>query len=410
MTMTRRRFLGVGLGAASLPFLPRLSFAAALRATPRRDRVLVLVELAGGNDGLQTVVPFGRDEYHRARPTLRLQKAEVLPLDDEFGLHKELSSLRPLFERRRLAVIHGVGYPGPDRSHFRSTDIWHTASLQPESRRSGWIGRFSELPDIARVGASPRTPALMIGSETVPILLVGEQTVAPQVQKLDEYVLPVGPADGGDRARVAAMEDLARAGGPSDLDFLRTTARSAQASAQQIQAAAKLHRTTADYPDRLIAQQLKVVAQLVGGGLDCSCYFLRQPGYDTHIFQSIKYAVLMRDLGDSLAAFLRDIEAAGAARRVVVVVTSEFGRRVEENASMGTDHGAAAPVLVLGAPVRGGLVGEHPSLVDLDDGDLRFTTDFRSVYATLLENWFEVPARPVLGADFGKLPLFAKPM
>jgi uncharacterized protein (DUF1501 family) len=409
MSATRRQFLTAALGAAAVPFLPRLSFAHAAAGGAHRDRVLLLVELAGGNDGLNTVVPHGNDRYRALRPTLRVREADLLALSGELGLRRELRGLQELFDRGHVAIVQGVGYPGPDRSHFRSTDIWHAASLTPETTPTGWIGRLGACEGIA--GAT-RTPALMIGSDKVPLLLVGERGPAPQLGSLDRLRVPSGPEDGGAALRTDVMNALARAGGgDGSLDFLRAAARTTLESSAQIERAATQGRVAAEYPATPLGGSLKLAAQLLLGGLDCTTWFVRQNGYDTHAFQAETHGLLLQELGDALAAFWRDVEAGGAGRRVVVLVFSEFGRRLAENGSKGTDHGAAAPLFVIGGTVKGGLVGAHPSLEEKDldpEQDLKFATDFRSVYATLLEDWLGVPQRAVLADSFPKLPLFRR--
>jgi len=410
MNSTRRQFLSAALGAAAVPLLPRHSFARAAALGPATDRVLVLVDLAGGNDGLNTVVPFRNERYQALRPTLRLAASDLLALDGELGLRREMRGLKELYDRGRMAVVQGVGYPGPDRSHFRSSDIWHTGSLAPESATTGWIGRLCGCEGIA---APARTPALMLGSGKVPILLVGERGPAPQIDRIESLSLPTGPADAGAAARGDAMRALARGAAPSApaLDFLRGTSRAAHEAAAQVERAAAQGRTDSAYPASALGSELKLAAQLLAGGLDCSAYYVQQPGYDTHAFQAPVHALLLQDLSDALAAFWSDVEAAGAAHRVVVLVWSEFGRRLAENGSQGTDHGAAAPVFLIGGAVKGGIVGAHPSLEERDldpERDARFSVDFRSIYAALLEDWIGVPARLVLGEAPAKLPLLRR--
>jgi uncharacterized protein (DUF1501 family) len=408
MATTRREILVAGLGAAALPLLSKLAWARALGGA-RDDRILVLVELGGGNDGLNTVVPFDDERYVAARPTLRVKREEVLKLADGVGLRRELAGLKERFDRGQLAIVQGVGYPRPDRSHFRSTDIWHSASLEPERAETGWIGRLCECGGIA---TGERTPALMIGADKVPLLLVGADSIAPQIDDASRLRLPVGPEDAGAAARREALARLAAppaAPGPQGtLDFVRGAARSTQASLARVEAAIGRGRSTAAWPDTALAQELKLAAQLIAGGFDCSACFVRQSGYDTHAFQGEAHALLLAELGGALTAFLAEIEAARALERVAVLVYSEFGRRLAENGSKGTDHGAPAPVLLCGGGVKGGLAGATPSLADLDEErDPKFTTDFRRVYATVLKDWFGVAPRKVLGADFESLPLFA---
>lgn len=422
MATTRRDFLLAGLGAAAVPLLSRLSWARALDGA-KEGRVLLVVELGGGNDGLNTVVPFADEGYASARKTLRIEKGDVLPVADGIGLRRELAGVKGRFDRGQLAIVQGVGYPGPDRSHFRSTDIWHSASLEPESARSGWIGRLCECSSAgqrAPIGAG--RPALMVGTQKVPLALIGERSTALQVADAGPLRAPLGPADAAATARREALERLAAgtipSGAPSGaaeagaLALLKDVARATAESAARVEAAVEKGRSSVAYPDSRLARELKLAAQLIAGGFECAVYFVRQDGYDTHAFQADTHALLLAELDGALTAFLADVEGARALDRVAVLVYSEFGRRVRENGSKGTDHGAAAPLFVLGGGVKGGLVGDHPSLraADLDggaDGDLVHAIDFRRVYATLLKEWFDVAPARVLGAEFEKLPLFA---
>jgi uncharacterized protein (DUF1501 family) len=415
---SRRQFLLAGLGAAAVPLLTKLTWARALEGA-REGSVLLVVELGGGNDGLNTVVPFEDPDYARARPTLRIEKSGVLPLGAGLGLRRELAALKGRFDRGQLAIVEGVGYPGPDRSHFRSTDIWHSASLEPEQARSGWIGRLCECaPAGASAAGLGGTPALMVGTAKVPLALIGERSTALQVADVDRFRAQSSSGDPAAARRHAALRriaegDPAATGGESDtLAWLRDVARASQLAAERIEAATNRSRSTTAYPDTALARELKLAAQLIAGGFECAAYFVRQEGYDTHAFQADTHALLLTELDGALGAFLSDVESAKALDRVVVLVYSEFGRRVKENGSKGTDHGAAAPLFVAGGGVKGGLVGKPPSLAraDLDggeDGDLVHAIDFRRVYATLLEDGFGVAPKRVLGADFEKLPLFA---
>jgi uncharacterized protein (DUF1501 family) len=418
MATTRRGFLLAGLGAAAAPLLSRLTWARGLEGAAT-GRALLVVELGGGNDGLNTVVPFADPLYVRARPSLRIGADGVRKIGDGVGLRMELAALKARFDRGQLAIVQGVGYPGPDRSHFRSTDIWHAASLEPERARTGWIGRTWECESSGRrAPIGPGLPALMVGTAKVPLALVGERSSALQVGDVGRFRVPVGPKDASveerrqSLARLATTTTAAEHSGGGALALLKDAARDAQASAAKVEEAVAKGRSATTWPDTRLARELELVAQLIAGGFECAAYFVRQEGYDTHAFQADAHALLLAELDGALGAFLADVEAARALDRVAVLVYSEFGRRVKENGSKGTDHGAAAPLLVLGGAVKGGLVGHAPSLApaDLDggeDGDLVHSIDFRRVYATLLQEWFGVAPKRVLGADFEKLPLFA---
>ncbi len=404
MSTSRRSFLAAALGAAALPLLPRFALARAAARAPGSRRLL-WIDLAGGNDGLNTVVPFADPLYVAARPTLRFAESDLLPLRPGLALRKELAPLHARFEAGELAIVQGVGYPQPDRSHFRSTDIWHTASLAPETASGGWLARLGECEEAAGTG---RLPALMVGGGSVPLLLAGARGPAPQVETLADLVVSTGPGDGS-AERELELARLAEArGGGAALRYLREAARNTHAQSAQVARAAKAGRTVGRYPDAPLGRSLQLVAQLLAGGLDCNAYYARQDGYDTHAFQRETHAFLLATLGDALGAFWEDVTALGAAQELVVVISSEFGRRVAENGSKGTDHGAAAPLFVLGGGVAGGLHGPAPDLRDLEDGDLKFGVDFRRVYATLLEQWYEIESAPLLGERFAPLPLLRR--
>ena len=388
--LTRRRFVmgGLQLGAL-LPVLPRLGRST---STAEGERVLVVVQLTGGNDGLNTIVPRRQDAYFRSRPTLALKAASLHPLDDEHGFHPALKELGELFAAGRVSVIQGVGYPGMDRSHFRSMEVWHSADPVHLSRGVGWLGRMADQIASAVPGSMP---AMHIGDEDLPLALAGKSTLPPSVR--DEHGLELRPCAelARERARILAEP----AGSGSDLDFLRASARDAYRAAERMSRAAE-GRASAAYPELELARKLRLVARLVTGGFDTRLFLVTLGGFDTHARQAALHAARLDELSRSLSAFQRDLDAAGAGQRVVTLVFSEFGRRVSENGSRGTDHGAAAPVLLVGGPWPGGLRGTPPDLERLVDGDVPFTTDFRALYTALERDWMELePSTPVPAFD-----------
>jgi uncharacterized protein (DUF1501 family) len=352
-----------------------------LAARPRlpRDmdgRVLVVIQLTGGNDGLNTVVPHRQDEYTRLRPTLALERGKLHALDDEHGLHPSLGALAGLFAEGRLTVVHGVGYPAPNRSHFRSLEIWHSAEPMAPARGLGWLGRLADQIVAARPGSMP---ALHVGDEDLPLAMMGRDVFAPTVR--DEESLRLAPLDGLSVAR----ERWVAAPAKGELDFLRAAARSAYVAAERLDAA--LARPShGSYPDFGLARKLRLVAKLIAGGFDTRLFFVTLGGFDTHARQAALHAAQLAELDQSLDAFQRELAAAGAGERVLTLVHSEFGRRVAENGSRGTDHGAAAPLFLVGGPGRG-LLGTPPDLAHLVDGDMEHTTDFRAVYAAIERTW-----------------------
>ncbi len=414
MYTNRRDFLTAtaGLSLVSLaPGVPRFLTSSAATAMAAEgkvsgDRILVVVQLSGGNDGLNTVVPFRDELYRRARPTLAIPDTQALKINDQLGLHPSLRGLSKLWEAGQLAIVQGIGYPNPNRSHFESMDIWHTGRLEPTGRATGWLGRFLDtMPD--REGHRDAR-AIHVGGEVQPLALTAKHSAAASLRSADQLRFERGPE--GERWRAAwEVSDAGKGAGTGDLlDFVRTVSSSALATSKQLErASAKGADAGIVYPATDLGGKLRTVGQLIDSGLSTRIYYTLLDGFDTHSTQPAAHAGLLQQVGDALAAFQDDMIRRGHDRRVITVVFSEFGRRVAENASQGTDHGAAAPLFVAGTTVRGGVVGAHPSLTDLDDGDLKYHTDFRRLYAGLLSEWLGVPGRSVLGGEFEPLTMWS---
>jgi uncharacterized protein (DUF1501 family) len=413
MNTTRREMLRLGLGSSALLacgptvplFLARSASALADGPASPKGRVLVVVQLDGGNDGLNTVVPCRDDEYRKRRPRLAIPAAEVKSIDDRVGLHPALDGFAKLLEQQRLAIVQGVGYPNPNRSHFDSMAIWHTARTAVDKAAPGWLARAIDR----RTGSGPGgdAPAMHIHeSFPLPGALAGGQQVVPSMARLEQFRrrlgLPQGPESA---AQIDALDRLARQdrGEPGSLlQFVERCSLITYASSarlERVQQDASAARV--EYPDFYgLARRLRLIAQLVKAGVSTPIYYTHLDGFDTHSGQLQQHAGLLRELGASLKAFLDDLEKSGESERVLVLVFSEFGRRLGENGSGGTDHGTAAPVFLLGQPVQPGLHGPHPDLTHLEDGDPIHGVDFRRVYASLLDRWLSVPHRDVLGASF----------
>jgi len=416
MSATRRRFLQSTLGASALlststtvPWLLGRT-AQAVERGPRGksggERVLVVVQLSGGNDGLNTVVPYADDSYAKNRIALRIERNQVLKLDDTVGLHPSLKSFQKLLDKQRFAVVQGVGYPNPDRSHFSSMDIWHTAERDEAKRQEGWLGRTvaaeaARRRDGAEVSGTD-AEALHLGGGPLPLALVSRTTAVPSFESIDGFRLRASDVDPRTLATVAA----APREGSEMLAFLQRTTLNAYAASERVQAAIASRPAGAAYPERGLARKLRSVAQLIDADLATRVYYVSLDGFDTHANQRETHANLLAELSDSVAAFLDDLAQRGHLERTAVLMFSEFGRRVKENASLGTDHGAAAPLFVAGGAVQSGVIGKHPSLADLDrEGDMKFHTDFRRVYAALLDGWLGVSSREVLGATYEPLAI-----
>jgi uncharacterized protein (DUF1501 family) len=383
---SRREFLArtAGLGAVALGTpAPALWHRAAIAAEPRRGLpILVVVELNGGNDGLNTVVPRGDDFYMKARPTLRVDPKTVLALDDRVGLHPALADLHRLWGRGELAVVQGVGYPSPNRSHFRAMEIWHTGVVGP-APVAGWLGRAADV--------EPALGPCHVGAEATPLAVRGRKVIAPSIVRLADYRLGPG-ATLPDRA--ASDDDLAC--------VIQRRIDEVRARAVRLEAVA---HDLPKNPAASLEERLATIRVLIEHDPALRVFYTAQGGFDTHAGQQFAHQELLRTVAAAVARFLSDLRAGGLGDRVVVLLFSEFGRRVRENAQRGTDHGTAGPVFLAGTPVRGGLLGPAPDLADLDDGDLRFAIDFRDVYATLLRRWLDVDPAPILGRRADALPL-----
>lgn len=379
---SRRHFLrtglyGLGLGAALPGIFGRTSAALADQSLrggvePHPERILVVVELAGGNDGLDTLVPYGDDAFHRARPTLRHATRDLLRVDDHLALHPSLGGLKRLFDEGQVAVVQGCGYPNPTRSHFSSMEYWHTAvPHQPEGR--GWIGRLAD-------DFWPETNAPTL------VNVANTQSLA-----------------------VLSRHHAAVVTGSSRLDSLPSISRDANAASLRFRETIRDYSTPVSYGTTPLATDLRKVAALIGAGFPTRVYYTSLGGFDTHASQASGRVHLLTGVSEALRAFQADLRRGGLKRDVAVMVFSEFGRRLEENASLGTDHGTAGPVFVIGATVEPGIYGKHPSLTDLDEnGDLKMTTDFRRVYASVLEEWLGYSdAATLLRGDFEPLGIFA---
>lgn len=400
---TRREFLGRSLGfaAASLTIPAWLdrSVLGVESTTSDSGRILIVLQLSGGNDGLNTVVPYSCDDYHRARPDLRFAPDKILKIDGNIGLHPGLAALKSLYDDGHAAIIQGVGYPNPNRSHFRSMEIWHTCSDSDKYEKYGWIGRYF---DNECKGSDSPASGVAFGSET-PQAFNNKTGRGITFASPESFRWRPGSSDAKTaEAEMAAYRALNTVS-PDKADFLTRTALNAQLTSDRVRDIASRYKPKASYPENPLAANLRHIAGMIAGNLGSRIYYAQIGGFDTHTRQLARHARLMETLAGSVAAFYNDLKAQGLADRVLLMTFSEFGRRVTENASGGTDHGVAGPIFVVGGGVKPGLYGKYPSLSDLDQGDLKAGTDFRQVYATALENWMGAKAEPILGRNFEKL-------
>jgi len=395
MTLSRRKFIQLSsLGSASLmvpEFLKGFGYSPVPLAG---NKVLVVVQLSGGNDGLNTVIPYRNDLYYKARPRLGIRKENAFTLSDEAGLHPKLPGLKALFDDARLAIINGVGYPQPDRSHFRSMDIWQTGSSPREVLQTGWLGRYL---DGAGMGNDHSAMAIEV-DDTLSLAMKGAEKSGIAVTDIrsfhenssNSYFRKLASHDEEHHAKLA--------------DYLYKTLRNTGSAADYIYAQSKIYNSTATYPATTLGRSLHTIGSLIISNAETRVYYVSHGSFDTHVNQADRQAKLLPQLDDALTALVTDLKLNNRFNDVLIMTFSEFGRRVAQNASNGTDHGTASNMfLISGGLKRAGLYNPFPSLEDLDEGDLKHQIDFRQVYATILDKWLQADSKEVLGHKFDHL-------
>ena len=370
------------------------------------DRVLVIVRLDGGNDGLNTVIHHRDDDYYRARPTLGIsaEQAKLNSLDDDHGLHPALTGFKQLHDEAGLLTIQGVGYPNPDRSHFRSTDIWMTGSDADEFLTTGWLGRYLDQVNPNFPDTLPEHPLAIDIGPVLSLSLIGRHGgMGIAIRDPREFASLVNLGN----QRIDDTSIPTPAG--YELEFIRQVNRESIQYSDELKLAGERGKNLATYPDSALAGQLSLIARLIDGGMKSRVYLVSQRGYDTHSNQLDRHTNLMTDLNDAILAFQRDLAALGHQRRVLGMTVSEFGRRVQENSSAGTDHGTSAPVFLFGSELQPGLVGSDPDFRTVDDrGDFFHEYDFRQVYGSVLSQWFQIPENvtsSILPAAGNQIPI-----
>jgi uncharacterized protein (DUF1501 family) len=378
-----------------------------LGAIQTSEKVLVIIQLSGGNDGLNTVVPYRNDIYYKSRPSIAIPSDKVLKLNDEVGLNPAMESLRSLYDNGLVSVINNVGYPNPDRSHFRSMDIWQTASESTEYLNTGWIGRYLDA-NCAGTNCIPYR-ALEI-DDTLSLSMKGEKVKALAVQDPEKLYKQVSGDFISKIAKNASVNDhdnvaylyKTLAETASSAEFLHKKRIAAQRSAAQ----SKIYKSTSQYPQGELGQRLKTISELIVSGMPTSVYYVSISGFDTHFNQVNQQERLLKNYADSVNVFVNDLKQNNRFNDVAIMTFSEFGRRVKQNASGGTDHGTANNVFLIGENLkRPKVLNEAPNLTDLDDGDLKFLVDFRQIYATLLQDWLKINDKSILGKEFKSLSL-----
>ncbi|MDB5054675.1 MAG: hypothetical protein JWM44_2725 [Bacilli bacterium] len=409
MNLSRRDFIlrgtallaTLGIGAPLL--LTQTSNRVFGSAEPTKNinsPVLVVIQMSGGNDGLNTIIPYGSGAYFDARPTLSITQKEVLTLDKQMGLHPSLAGLNELYNRGKVAIIQGVGYPKPNHSHFRSMEIWQTA--EPDKYlHSGWLGRYVET---SLQGNKNPLQAIQIGNEANKAFSSDSINV-PVIQTLDNFNFfdPHTPVQDQNRLARSFIDMYNPNGQGTQIKVTCQHGMDAYHSVEAVHTLSSRYQNKVVYPKSGIAKDLQLVVKMLAGQSNTRVFYLQIGGFDDHAREKEQQAKVLKELDEGLSTFYEDLEAQGLQDNVVTMAFSEFGRRVKENGSGGTDHGTAGPIVVLGGKVKGGLYGEAPNLTDLDKGDLKYQVDFRSVYSTIMDNWLKGDAKAVLGKTYENL-------
>jgi uncharacterized protein (DUF1501 family) len=403
--MKRNSFLLAAASGLAVVANPEHVFARALAQAPlpglpgSENRCLVLINLFGGNDGLNCVVPHGDPRYYQLRPELAIAPGDVLAIDARIGLNPALRSFKALYDRGLVAIVQGVGYPNPDHSHFRSTEIWQTAAPD-RYEHTGWLGRYF---DEASLGQNLFKGVAV--SKVLPEVLVSDRTDIPAIPALDTYAMI---ADRNAAARTAFARQALDRSLPFESPYLAHVMEiegDAQRSSEELPKLVGGYVTKASYPATALGRSLALAAQIVGSNLGTKVIYIEHGSFDTHVSQKTTQNTLLAQFSAAISAFYDDLAAHGNERRVLTLTFSEFGRRIEENGNRGTDHGEASPLFMIGGGVKGGLYGTAPDLSATNMGNVRYTVDFRSVYATVLERWLGRPSATVLNGEFRQIPV-----
>lgn len=398
--MKRRKFIQksalASVGTMMIPGFLKAYEALHINQAASHHKKLVVIQLSGGNDGLNTVVPFRNDIYYELRPRLAMPQNKVLKLNDELGFNPALEGLRNIYDQGWLSIINNVGYPNPNRSHFRSMDIWHTASNANEYLSSGWLGRYLD----SECGRNCKTAHEVIEvDDTLSLATKGRNIkglALTNPQKLYKSTQNRGVKMLAAHSHVHDHE--------SNVGYLYKTLAETVSSAQYIHQKSKVYKSRANYPRNSFGKRLKTIAELISSGIDTKVYYAGMTGFDTHVNQKNRQERLLKTYADAMKVFVEDLQKNNRLDEVLILTFSEFGRRVKQNASNGTDHGTANNLFVIGGKLKkAGFYNESPDLKNLDQGDLKYSIDFRSVYATLLKKHLGVNERKILGKNFEKL-------
>jgi len=396
MYIKRREFLQMGSLATASFFVPKFLKAFETgQVVPPGNKVAVILQLSGGNDGLNTVIPVRNDIYYRSRPKLGIEKSKAINITDETGLHPQLTAFADAYHDGSLAILNSVGYPNPDRSHFRSMDIWHSASDSNEYLTTGWLGRYL---DAQCNGCGQPTQALEL-DDILSLALKGEQTKGLAFKDPKRLY-----GTSNERFFRAVAQDHKDHHDEQPVDYLYKTMAETLSSADYIFKQSRLHPTKTEYPDTELGKNLRTIASLIFSDINTKVYYVSLGSFDTHINQQMQQERLFREMNDAIAAFVKDLKSNNRFDDVLFFTFSEFGRRVSQNASGGTDHGTANNMFFLGGGLKEkGILNALPDLSDLDDGDLKHKIDFKNVYATILNKWLGADDQKILNRKYDQL-------
>ena len=393
--MERRKFLKQNVLASSLFFVP--SFVKAFENAIKGSlgfKKLVIVQLSGGNDGLNTIIPYTNDIYYKSRPNLAIAKNDCIKITDELGINKNLAPLKHLYDKGYLSVINNVGYPNPIRSHFRSTDIWHTASDSNQYLNTGWLGRYIDI-----YGKKPYSGIEL--DDSLSLIMKGD--VIKGIATKNPTILFNNTKTPYFKKVLDSQSDVHLS--EHNLGYLYKTMIEAKSSAKYIFETSKTYNSTVTYPNNPFGKQLKTTAQFINSRVESKVFYVSMGGFDTHVKQEKKQNKLLQTYSEAMDVFVKDLEQKDTFKDTLILTFSEFGRRVQQNAASGTDHGAANNVFIIGKNLKKqGFYNEAPNLINLDkNGDIKYTVDFRSIYATILDKWLEVDDATILNKSYSKL-------
>src|SRR4051812_6099779 len=412
--LSRREFLKRSSLIATSAVVPGFIERTARAAEPGKDSILVVLEMTGGNDGLNTVIPYRNDDYYKLRPTLGIQPSQVIRVNDELGLHPAFQQIgQQLLQQSKVAVVQGVGYPNPDRSHFESMDRWQAGEVTAKVSGTGWLAK--SVPDLAK-GKGGGVPVMHVGSDKLPLACRGTTQGVFTINQEQPFELKLGlPGSVEEAARKKLLADVAAVGpdekGDDLLPFVQRRHLQTYTSVEKLKAILKDQAREAartGFGPGSLYTKLDLVGRLIEQGFGTRVFYVAIDGFDTHSGQAATQQTLFQQIDQAVAGLFQRLQRTGDDARTLLMTFSEFGRRVAENGSKGTDHGSGSNLFVIGPGVKAGPCGTHPSLTDLVDGDLKFHTDFRRVYATLLERWLKVDTKMVLGDKFEPLNFIKK--